>query len=86
MSDAPGQRNIIGKRIREARRRAQPMVSQEDLAARLARKGVFFDRSAISRMEAERRFVRDYEALAIADCLKVSIGWLFGREEKERKE
>jgi ribosome-binding protein aMBF1 (putative translation factor) len=82
MSDAHGQRNIIGKRIREARRRAQPMVSQEDLAARLARKGVFFDRSAISRMEAELRFVRDYEALAIADCLKVSIGWLFGRESK----
>lgn len=49
----------------------------------MARKGIFFDRSAISRMEAEKRFVRDYEALAIADCLSVSIGWLFKREGGE---
>jgi hypothetical protein len=81
MSDKHGQRNIIGKRIRQARLRMEPIVSQEDLAARLARKKIFFDRSAISRMEAEKRFVRDYEAVAIADCLKVSISWLFGRKE-----
>ena len=64
--------------------RQRPAVSQEDLAARLAAKGIYFDRSAISRMEAELRFVRDYEVLAIADCLKVSIAWLFGREEKRK--
>ena len=83
MPETHGQRNIVGRRIREARLRARPVVSQEDLAARLARKGIFFDRSAISRMEAEKRFVRDYEALAIADCLSVSIGWLFKREGGE---
>ena len=84
MSELRGQRNIIGKRIREARMRQTPVVSQEDLASRLAAKGVYFDRSAISRMEAEKRFVRDYEALAIADCLRVSIAWLFGREGKAK--
>lgn len=79
MPNTPGQRNIIGRRIREARLRADPVVSQEELAARLTRKKIFFDRSVISRMEAEKRFIRDYEALAIADCLKVSVAWLFGR-------
>lgn len=59
------------------------MVSQEDLAARLAVKGIYIERSAISRMEAEKRFVRDYEAVAIADCLRVSIAWLFGREGRK---
>lgn len=80
MSEQRGQRNVIGKRIRVARMQRKPMVSQEDLAARLAAKGIYFDRSAISRMEAEKRFVRDYEAVAIADCLRVSIAWLFGRD------
>lgn len=84
MPDSHGQRNIVGHRIREARMRCRPPVSQEDLAARLAAKRIYFDRSAISRMEAEKRYVRDYEILAIADCLKVSIGWLFGREDKRR--
>lgn len=79
-----GQRNLVGRRIRQARMRSRPIVSQEDLAARLAVKGVYFDRSAISRMEAQRRFVRDYEVLAIADCLSVSVAWLFGREQKSK--
>ena len=83
MPDTPGQRNIIGKRIREARTLGN--VSQEELAARLAIRGIYFDRSAISRMEAQKRFIRDYEILAIADSLKISIDWLFGRSEKLKK-
>jgi hypothetical protein len=84
MPEPRGQRNIIGKRIRHARMRQKPIVSQEDLASRLAVKGVYFDRSAISRMEAQKRFVRDYEVLAIGDCLRVSVAWLFGREDKSK--
>jgi transcriptional regulator with XRE-family HTH domain len=72
------ERNVIGRRIREARLKQKPPVSQEDLAARMAVRGVYFDRSAISRMEAQKRFVRDYEIVAMADALKVSIAWLFG--------
>lgn len=52
-------------------------VSQEDLAARLALRGVFFDRSAISRMEAQKRFIRDYEIIAIAAALKIPVSWFF---------
>jgi len=53
-------------------------VSQKGLEARLATRGVYFDRSAISRMEAGLRFIRDYEIAAIADALGVSIESLFG--------
>ena len=73
-----GERNVVGRRIKEARLKQKPPVSQEDLAARMAVRGVYFDRSAISRMEAQKRFVRDYEIVAIADALKVPISWLFG--------
>lgn len=70
-------RNRIGPRVREARLRATPPISQEDLAGRLAAKGITMDRSAISRLEAQERYVMDYEAMALAECLKVSIDWFF---------
>lgn len=71
------QRNRIGPRVREARLKAKPRISQDDLAGRLAAKGVLLDRSAISRIESQERYVMDYEAAALAECLKVSIAWLF---------
>ena len=66
--------------MRRARLSAAPVVSQEDLAGRLAAKGVLVDRSAVSRIESQERYVMDYEAVALADALKVGIAWLFGRE------
>jgi hypothetical protein len=36
------------------------------------------DRTAISRIEGLTRYAMDYEAVAIARALKVSVGWLFG--------
>lgn len=78
MPKETGQRNVIGKRIRAARLMQSPPVSQEDLAARLAVRGVYFDRSVLARMENQQRFIRDYEIAAIAACLKVSVEWLFG--------
>ena len=73
-----GERNVIGLRIRKLRLNHKPPISQEDLAARLAIRGVIFDRSAISRIEAQRRALRDYEILAISDALRVSVAALFG--------
>jgi len=80
--ESAGERNIIGAQIRNARKRCNPPVSQEDLAARLAVRGVYFDRSAISRMEAGLRFIRDYEIFAIADSLGVSIESLFSKKPR----
>ena len=73
-------RNIIGARVREARLKRQPAVSQDDLAGRLAGQGVIMDRTAVSRIESQARYVMDYEAAAIARALKVSVAWLFGEQ------
>ena len=71
-------RNEIGGRIRAARLRCKPPVSQEDLAGRLAARGVLLDRSAISRIESRARYVMDYEISAIAAALRTSVASLFG--------
>jgi hypothetical protein len=75
------ERNLIGRRIRQARLNWSPAVSQDDLAGRLAVRGIILDQTAISRIENQTRYVMDYEAAAIARCLKVSVGWLFGEKD-----
>jgi len=71
-------RNIIGTRVREARLKHKPSVSQDDLAGKLAGQGILMDRTAVSRIENQSRYAMDYEAAAIARALKVSVAWLFG--------
>lgn len=73
-------RNLIGPKVRQVRLQLAPSVSQEDLAGRLAARGVQLDRSALSRIENQERYVMDYEIAAIAKCLKVSVAVLFGEE------
>ena len=75
------QRNLIGARIREARLRSKPPVSQDNLAGKLAAKGIVLDQTAISRIENQTRYLMDYEVEAVARCLKVSVGWLFGERD-----
>lgn len=70
--------NILGSRIRQARLRLSPEVSQNDLAARLAVRGLALDRPTITRIENGERYLRDYEIRHIARVLKVSVAWLFG--------
>lgn len=72
------ERNLIGKRIRQARLKCSPAVSQDDLAGRLGARGIVLDQTAISRIENQTRYLMDYEIAAIAKSLKVSVGWLFG--------
>ena len=73
-------KNIIGPQVRAARLAFKPILSQDALAGRLAQKGISLDRSAISRIESRERYVMDYEAVAIAKCLKISIGYLIGEK------
>ncbi|MEQ2010543.1 MAG: helix-turn-helix transcriptional regulator [Limisphaerales bacterium] len=70
-------RNVIGLRIRSIRQKAKPPVTQVDLVGRLAAQGIYLDRTAIARMENNSRFIRDYEIVAIAKCLRVPISSLF---------
>lgn len=77
-------KNIIGPQVREARLAMKPVVSQDDLAGRLAKQGISLDRSAISRIESRERYVMDYELVAIANCLKVTVDYLLGTKSGKR--
>ncbi len=75
-------RNIVGKRLRIARHRAAPSITQAELAARLQVQGLPIERAAISKIETGYREVTDVEVAAIAGILGVSVGWLFGEDDK----
>jgi len=71
-------RNIIGERVRLARERAKPVITQADLAARLQVEGLRIERVTISKIETGYREVTDVEAMAIAKALGVTVSWLLG--------
>jgi len=70
-------KNMIGKAVKRLRLSQRVPVSQQDLAGRMAAQGISVDRSAIARIEKERRYVLDYEAAAIAKAFKIPIERLF---------
>jgi transcriptional regulator with XRE-family HTH domain len=76
-------RNIVGDKVKIARKRAKPPITQADLAARLQIKGLKIDRVTISKIETGYREVTDIEAAAISEALGVSIAWLFGKSERD---
>ena len=73
-----GNRNIIGKRVTEARK-AQDM-KQIELLAKLQLAGIDMSIPALSLLEGQKRPVSDIELNALADILNVSVNWLLGRE------
>lgn len=74
-------KNIIGRRVREARLRRKPRVTQADLSALLEAYGIRITRSGISKIESGERGVFDYELKAIAEALAVRVGWLLDEQE-----
>ena len=75
-------RNIIGERVRLARERAKPVITQADLAARLQIEGMRLERVTISKIETGYREVTDVETVAIAKVLGVTVSWLLGESEE----
>lgn len=71
-------RNIIGGRIREARRLFDPPLTQDQLAGRLAKAGIQLDRVALAKVENGLRCAYDFEVKALAAVLKVDANWLLG--------
>jgi HTH-type transcriptional regulator, cell division transcriptional repressor len=71
-------RNIIGKRVREARHRFDPPLTQDQLAGRLAGKGVQLDRVALAKVEGGLRSAFDFDVKGLAAVLKVDANWLLG--------
>ncbi len=76
---ALGQRNICGARI-EQRRKAIGM-KQKDLLTQLQIKGIDLNASGLSKLEGQLRSVNDFELIAIAETLGVTINWLLGLED-----
>ncbi len=73
-------KKLIGDRLRQARYKSKPKVTQIDLLARLAVRGIALEKTTISKIESKTRPVTDIELVAIADSLGVSILWLIGKE------
>ena len=72
-------RNIVGQRVREARRLHSPPLAQEDLAVALAEElDQPVGRTTITRLERGQRPVTDIEVLALARLLGVDVRWLLG--------
>lgn len=70
------EKNIIGTRIRKARKIANPSITQKDLVARLQLLGIKIDQSGVSKIEKGQRPVTDIEVVALAKALRVSLAWL----------
>lgn len=78
MAGKPSTKNIIGRRVAEARKHFAPPLTQDALSGRLARIGTQLDRAAIAKIERNHRYVLDYELKALARVLRVDVQWLLG--------
>jgi len=81
-------RNIVGKRVKEARQLYCPPLTQDQLSGKLAADGVQLDRVAIAKIETGIRCAFDFEVKALARVLKVDANWLLGiggRSQTARK-
>jgi hypothetical protein len=74
----PVGKNIIGRRVAEARKNVKPVLTQDALSGKLARLGIQLDRAAIAKIENNHRHVLDYELKALARALGVDANWLLG--------
>ena len=77
-----GSKNLIGARVESARK--EQGMKQKELLAQLQVRGVDLSASGLSKLEAQVRYVTDFELLALADILSVSVQWLLTGEEKEK--
>jgi ribosome-binding protein aMBF1 (putative translation factor) len=75
-----GMKNIVGKRVQEARQKFKPPLSQEALAVRLELDGWKISRGTLSKIEAGIRQVTDIEIMVLARTLKVSPEWLLDKQ------
>ena len=77
-----GSKNLIGARVESARK--EQGMKQKELLAQLQVRGVDLSASWLSKLEGQVRYVTDFELLALADILSVSVQWLLTGEEKEK--
>ena len=76
---AIGTRNIVGARV-EARRKEMGM-KQKELLSLLQEQGIEINASGLSKLEGQIRSVPDYELVALANALQISVNRLLGLED-----
>lgn len=79
ISDRPINWNIIGPRVTQARR--EQNVSMEELCDKLLDLGIEIYPYELSILEEQKRRVLDFELIAMAKALGVSVNWLMERGE-----
>lgn len=78
-----GNRNLVGEKV-EALRKKKGM-KQKDLLAQLQVRGVDMNASALSKLEGQIRYVTDFELIALSDILEVSVNYLLGISDENKK-
>jgi hypothetical protein len=73
--------NLVGERVKDARGKARPLLTQEGLSKKLAKLGVSIDRAGIAKIETGIRGVLDFELVALAQALDVKVIWLLNLKE-----
>ena len=73
-----GTSNIVGAKVTE--RREQLGMKQIELLTQLQIKGIELTASGLSKLEGQIRTCNDYEVVALADVLDVTVAWLLGKE------
>ena len=73
--------NLVGERVKEARAATNPPLTQEALSKKLSKLGVSIDRAGIAKIETGIRGVLDFELVALAEALGVTVTWLLNLRE-----
>ena len=74
--DPPGDKNIIGSKVVVVRMAKH--IKQKEFLAKLQTLGMDISATSLSRLEGQYRLVQDYEVVAIAKALDISIDELLG--------
>lgn len=76
-NDPPGVKNIIGNKVVAIRKAKN--IKQKDFLAKLQTLGMDISATSLSRLEGQYRLVQDYEVVAIAKALDISVEELLGK-------
>jgi transcriptional regulator with XRE-family HTH domain len=74
-------RNVVSAEIR--RERLAQGISQDELAARLQRYGWDVGRTTITKIELGERCVTDFELVALADVLQITVEAMIAAAERK---
>lgn len=71
---------MVGPQVRRLRNKRG--LSQPKFAELLQRKGWDISRDTVAKIEDQRRWISDFEAIFIADALKISLTELFSVHDR----